>query len=77
MSNQQKEHFRQWYKKRNHKEILNDYANNFLTVEGMADHYGIDVEDMKYAIETARHVIRRQYEWKKKAQKFNETGSYY
>ena len=74
---EQKKRFKDWYRSRTLDQIYTDYLNNFLTVAGMADHYGINVDDMKYAIDTAKNNHREQQEWKSKAKRFNNTGSYY
>lgn len=69
--------FRKWFKERTLEEIRLDYMNNFLTIEGMADYYGLEPEKVKWAIETAQVENRKLQEWKQKAENFNQTGQYY
>ena len=39
-----------------------DWVNNYLTVETMAEHHGLDVDDAKALINMGRHMHHRHVE---------------
>lgn len=58
-------------------DIYFDWVNNWLSIDAMASSYGTDVDFLQSAIDSGRKASIEEYNWRKKAESFINSGYYY